>query len=119
MTPDEEKVFSIICDCEIGTYMATYAPGRGVVSTREIADMGGYSKYRVSKLIKALVLMGIVERASVGCPALVSYGEYTELICEARPPKNGYAITKAAFESDVWKRKYNEWCKSLAEWANG
>ena len=65
-----------------------------------------------------LVKEGLIERASCGNPAIVSYGEYTELVCEAMPPKNGFALTKKGFQSEMWKEVYDEWCKSMEEWAN-
>ena len=111
-------VFLVFCQAEIGSYMTTYAPERAVVSAKETAKILKWTEYRTRKAIKELVSRGWIERASIGCPAVVSYGEYTELVCEAMPPKNGYAITKAGFQTDLWKTAYAEWCKSMEEWAN-
>lgn len=112
-------VFLIFCNAEIGSYMTTYGPERVVVSTKEVAKSMHWTEYRTRKAIKELVSRGWIERASCGCPAVVSYGEYTELVCEAMPPKNGYAITKEGFQTELWKGAYRDWCKSMEEWANG
>lgn len=111
-------VFMVFCSAEVGLYTTNYAPERAVVSAKEIAKILKWTEYRTRKAIKALVERGWIERASVGCPAVVSYGEYTELVCDAMPPKNGYAITKAGFQTDLWKQAYAGWCKSIEEWAN-
>ena len=112
------RTFRVFCSAEISTYMTNYAPDRAVVSTNEVAKCMNCTKYRAKKAIKELVSRGWIERASCGCPAIVSYGEYTELVCEAMPPKNGYALTEAGFETDLWKTAYAKWCKSMEEWAN-
>lgn len=113
-----EAVFLVFCHAEIGSYMIPYAPDRVVVSARETAKILKWTEYRTRKAIKELVSRGWIERASCGNPAVVSYGEYTELIFDAEPPKNGYALTKAGFQTDLWKTAYAEWCKSMEEWAN-
>lgn len=46
-----------------------------------------------------------------------SGGEYLELVCEAAPPINGYALTKSGFKSAEYKAAYEEWKTSLEEWA--
>lgn len=117
-TNDEKIVFNRIANCEVSSYSIPYPPDRVVVSTGEIAKMASWSKYRVRKAIKGLVEKGLIERASCGCPAVESYGEYRELVCDAMPPKNGYAITKSGFKSKDWKDIYSEWTKSMKEWAN-
>ena len=118
MTSDEKAVFHVIANCEVSSYSTTYAPDKVVVSTGDIAKMCLWSKYRTRKAIKGLVEKGLIERASCGCPVVVSYGEYPELVCEARPPMNGYAITKQGFQSEEWKSIYDLWCRSMEEWAN-
>ena len=112
-------VFLVFAQAEIGSYMCTYGPERVVVSAQEVANTMHCSVYKARKAIKELVERGWIERASCGCPAVVSYGEYEELVCDAMPPKNGYAITKEGFQTDHWKIAYQEWCDSMAEWANG
>ena len=116
---DERAVFHCIANCEVSTYTIMYPPQRVVVSTGEIAKMCLWSKYRARKAIKGLVEKGLIERASCGNPAVVSYGEYAELVCESAPPKNGYAITEQGFQSEEWKSIYDLWCRSMEEWANG
>lgn len=117
-TNDEKIVFNRIAYCEVSSYSIPYPPDRVVVSTGEIAKMASWSKYSVRKAIKGLVEKGLIERAGCGCPAVESYGEYRELVCDAMPPKNGYAITKVGFKCDDWKDIYSEWKKSMEEWAN-
>ena len=112
------SVFLVFCNVEIGSYTIPYAPDRVVVSTKEVAHTLKWTEYRTRKAIKELVNRGWIERASCGNPAVVSYGEYTELICDAMPPTNGYAITKDGFQTDLWKGAYAEWRKSLEEWTN-
>ena len=116
---DERVVFHCIANCEVSTYTIMYPPQRVVVSTGEIAKMCLWSKYRARKAIKGLVEKGLIERASCGNPAVVSYGECPELVCESAPPKNGYAITEQGFQSEEWKSLYDMWCRSMDEWANG
>lgn len=111
-------VFLVFCHAEIGSYMCTYGPERVVVSTKEVANVIHCSVYRARKAIRELVECGWIERVSCGCPAVVSYGEVPELVCDAMPPKNGYAITKKGFQTDHWKMTYKEWCDDMAEWAN-
>ena len=115
---DENIVFNCIANCEVSSYSIPYSPDRVVVSTGEIAKMCLWSKYRVRKAIKRLVEKGLIERASCGCPAVESCGEYRELVYDAMPPKNGYAITKVGFKCEDWKDIYSEWTKSMEEWAN-
>lgn len=117
-TNDETIVFNRIANCVVSSYSIPYPPDRVVVSTGEIAKMVSWSKYRVRKAIKGLVEKGLIERASCGCPAVESCGEYRELVYDAMPPKNGYAITAAGFQSKDWKDVYSMWTKSMEEWAN-
>lgn len=112
-------VFHVFASAEIGSYMTTYGPERVVVSTKEVANILHWTEYRARKAIKELVSRGWIERASCGCPAVESVGEYRELVCKAMPPRNGYAITEEGFKTDHWKIAYKEWCDSMAEWANG
>ena len=119
MVSDEIAVFHCIANCEVSSYTTMYAPNRVVVSTGDIAKMCLWSKYRTKKAIKGLVEKGLIERASCGNPAIVSCGEYTELVCESAPPTNGYAISKQGFKSEEWKSIYDMWCRSMEEWANG
>lgn len=118
MQGDMYSVFYTIANCELSSYTTLYADEITVVSTGEIAKMHMWSKYRVQKAIKKLVADGYIKRASCGRPAKESCGEYRELVCDAMPPKNGYAITKKGFQSEEWKGIYDMWCRSMEEWAN-
>ena len=48
-----------------------------------------------------------------------SRGEYEELICDAAPPVNGWALTKKGYASAEYKAAEAEYLNGLAEWANG
>ena len=118
MTSDEIAVFECITNCVTSSYTTLYSSERVVVSTKEIARMCLWSKCRTKKAIKSLVDQGLIERASCGNPAIIFYGECPEIIYNAMPPKNGYAITKIGFQSDIWKNIYGMWCKSMEELRN-
>lgn len=122
MTTEEakEKIFNVIIGCEISLYTCLYAPDKAVITITNIVNLiEGLTKYRARKALKSLIADGLVEYTSQGCPAVESIGEYRELIEEARPPINGYTLTKTGFQSEQFKRAYNDWKKSMAEWANG
>lgn len=116
MSSDEKTVFHCIANCEVYSYTHTHAPDKVAVSTGEIAKMCLWTKYRVRKAIKWLVEKGYIEKVSVGRPAVVMYGEYEELLCEAMPPKNGYVISEQGFRTEEWKNIYDLWCRSMEEW---
>ncbi len=121
MTTEEAKqrIIHTIMSAEISTYMAMYAPDQAVISISNIIELeNGLTKYRARKALKELIGEGMIEYTSQGCPAIVSCGEYEELVCEAGPPINGYCLTQKAFKSDLWKEVYSDWCKSMEDWAN-
>lgn len=122
MTNDEvkRKIFSMLINCEISTYTALYAPDRAVVTIGNIVEsIEGLTKYKARKALKQLIADGIICYTSQGCPAVVSHGEYRELISEAAPPVNGYALTEKGFNTNEWHQAYAQWEKSMEEWANG
>lgn len=90
-----------------------------VVSAKDIANSTGLSKYKVLKILHELRDEGLVERATQGCPAQISYGETVELICEAMPPLNGWTLTHNGHESEIFKTVKKEYIRELEEWANG
>lgn len=118
MNDDEIAVFHCLASCEISTYTTLYGPKKVVVSTGNIAQQLSWSKYRTRKAIHTLVDKGLIERASCGNPAVEGGYEYRELIYEAAPPTNGYAITDKGFQTTEWKKAYDDWCKSMDEWVN-
>lgn len=120
MTEDSIKVLRCIMSCEISLYTACYAPDKAVVRISDIVNLLKWTKYRARKALRELRELELIEYTSQGCPAIVSYGaeSYPELIDDAHPPINGYALTKKAFESNLWKECYSEWSKSMEEWAN-
>ena len=115
----KNSVLNNLISAEIGSYTCTYAPDRAVIAISNLVSLTGLTKYGCRKACKALIEDGMIEYTSQGCPAIVSYGEVPELVCDARPPINGYALTKKAFESERWKQAYEEWNKSMEDWANG
>ena len=119
LTDDEKAVFYSMSNCELSLYVSSYAPDTSVVSTGDIARMHSWTMYRAKKAIRGLVSKEMIERVSRGNPAVVSFGEYEELVCEPMPPTNGYAISKKGFDSKEWKGIYKNWCKELENWAKG
>lgn len=121
MTLDDikQKLFKHIISCEFATYESCYSPGYAVVSISNLMLFEpGISKYRMRKALKELIADGLIEYTSQGRPAIESCGEYTELVCEAGPPINGYALTKAGFESDEYKEESERRDEAYREWAN-
>ena len=115
----KSKLLNNIISCEIGSYTTLYAPEKAVITITNLLNLNeGLTKYRARIALKELIVEGLIEYTSQGCPAVESFGEYRELVCDARPPINGYALTKKGFESDMWKQAYAEWCKSMVDWAN-
>jgi len=112
------KIFDMIIDAQIGTYTTLYAPQTAVLTISNIVTLCvGLTKYKARKALKELAADGLIYYTSQGCPAVESCGEYRELVSEARPPINGYALTKKAFQSEVYKKKYMEWEESMRKWA--
>lgn len=115
---DKECILRVIVNCQISTYTSLYAPGEAVVTISKLLSLiDGLTKYRARLALKDLIRDGFIEYKSQGCPAIVSYGEYTELVDDAHPPINGYALTKAGYESEAYKGAYAAWCKSMEDWA--
>lgn len=112
-TEQKEKVLNTIISCQFGCYTALYAPDRAVVSTLNIAELAGMTKYEARKAVKALEADGLIERTSQGRPAIVSYGEYTELVSEAAPPTNGFALTQKGFACDAYKKAEKEFEEAM------
>lgn len=123
MTLDDikQKLFKHIISCEFATYECWYAPDCAVVPISSLMTFEpDISKYRMRKALKELIADGLIEYTTQGRPAIESCGEYTELVCEAGSPINGYALTKAGFESTEYQeeserrdRAYREWCDSV------
>lgn len=115
----KEKVLNCIIGCEISLYTVLYGPDKAVLPISNIMSLTGLTKYGTRKAIKELIKDGMIYYTSQGCPTVVSCGETPELVCEAGPPINGYALTAHAFKSSAWHEAYDDWCKSMEEWANG
>lgn len=120
MTTQEAKIkiFNFIIHAEIGTYTCLYAPAKAVITISNLLDqIEGLTKYRAYKALHELKDEGMIMYTSQGNPDVISYGETPELVCEAAPPTNGYALTIFAFNTEEWKRAYDDWNESLKEWA--
>lgn len=120
MNEFEEKVLSMIISCEIGTYTCCYAPAKAVVSTGSLAKMLKCSKYKVRKALKSLLAIGYIEYTSQGRPAIESNTENGyELICEALPPINGYALTELGFATQQFRYAKEKFDEAMRKWAEG
>lgn len=119
MTENAEKVLNDLIYCQLSTYTTLYAPDEAVVPTGDFARFAGLTKYAARKALKELIAEGLVCKKSQGRPAVISCGEVPELVHEAMPPLNGYALTKAGYHSKQYNVAYANWCKSMEEWANG
>ena len=108
----KEKIFNCLISCEVSTYTSLYAPNKAVVPISNIIHLiKGLTKYRARKALKELINDGLIYYTSQGRPALVSYGEYEELIDDAQPPINGYAITEKGFNTEIFKKMLEEYNK--------
>lgn len=104
------KVLEFFCKAEI------YSFGEcSVISSKTISEQLNISRYKALQAIKMLVSSGFLEKASQGRPAVESFGEYRELVCEAMPPINGYALTKKARNCPTYNRIEKARDKELAE----
>lgn len=122
MTTDaaKDKILSTLMGCEISLYTTLYGPDTAVVSISNLLSLiPDLTRCRARLAIKDLLQDGIIKYTSQGHPAIESFGEYRELVCDAMPPTNGYALTQKAYETDIWKNRYAEWEKSMEEWTNG
>lgn len=120
MTEFEEKILKMIINCEIATYSCCYAPERAVVPTSNLASLLKCSKYKVRKALKGLIAMGYIEYASQGRPAIESNTENGyELVCEALPPINGYALTELGFSTFQYRHALEEFDEAMRKWAEG
>lgn len=115
-----KRIYEFIISGEIGSYECTYARSRAVITISNMVDqIEDLTKYRARKALKELIDRGVIEYTSQGNPAVESYGEYRELVYDAAPPTNGYALTKDGFNSPEYHTAYKEWCDGLKRWAEG
>ena len=118
MSEFEEKVLKEIIACEISLYTCCYAPLQAVVSISNLAKLLKCSKYKVRKAIKSLIAIGYVKYTSQGRPAIESNTENgCELVCEALPPINGYALTKLGYSTIQFREAQESFNKSMEELA--
>lgn len=111
--PPVAKVLWALCELSNNTY------GVDVITSKGIMSCTGLSKYKVIKAIHFWRDKGLVEFASIGRPAVVSYGEVEELECEAAPPVNGWSLTGKGRKSNCFKIAKKDFEKSLRDWAEG
>lgn len=109
---DKNAVFKALCDYTQNWY------GIDIITSAELEMRTGLSRYKIIQALHLLREDGLVSRGSRGCPAQYSYGEITEMICDAAPPVNGWKLTKKGYDTDVYKAAKKEFLKGLEEWAN-
>lgn len=127
MTEVAEKVLNIICKCEVSLYETLYGPKFAVVPISNIhlllIGINKYkniSRYAVKKALKELVAEGLIYYTSQGCPAIESFdGESYELIDDAHPPINGYALTGAGYKSEMFNQVRAAWNEAIEKLAKG
>lgn len=101
------KVLWALCEMSINIY------GIDVISSTKIAHCVGLSKYKVLQVLHTLKKAGLVERASMGCPAVFCCGEYKEMVCDAKPPINGWTLTDKGRNGAVYKRAQEDYLHDL------
>lgn len=117
---DKIQILQTLINGEFGLATTMYAPDRAVISISNLLSLNpGWTKYRMRMVLKALMADGLIEYTSQGHPAIESCGEYRELVCEALPPTNGYALTSKAYNTPIWVTMQKDFENSLEEWANG
>lgn len=110
---EREAVLTALCCMSHNFY------GIEVVTSKSIAERTGLSRYKVLQVLNNFRSEGLVDRTSVGCPAQFTGGEYDEMICDAAPPLNGWALTAKGKETDAYKTSEKDYLDGLAEMANG
>ena len=116
-SPEAQRVFAYICSSD------TWYESVNVFSTKLIASVCGFSEYKTRKMIAVLRQLGLVERTTCGCPAIESNTESGyEMWCEARPPLNGFGLSKKGYDSATYKKadeiqdeEYRAMCSSGGE----
>ena len=104
----KKQVFTEICQAET----VTCFNNNGVITTSNLMDfIPGVSKYRMRQVLKALKEEGLIEYRSMGCPTEED-PYYHELVHDAAPPINGYAVSVKGMETEVFKTVYQNWCDS-------
>ena len=110
----EIKVFKDLCKSCFNFYGIDGIINATIVSKRE-----NISNYKARKIINKLVDLELIEKTSIGRPAIEEEYEYIELVCEAQPPINGYKLTDKGRMSKAYKRAEVEYNESLRSMANG
>ena len=119
----KNEVIRILWNCDLTACLSMYCNTEGVVGISNLLYLitdryPEVTKYRLRKTLKELITEELVEFKSVGQPAIEDGYEYKELVCEARPPLNGYKLTKKGAELDICKQlnyKYEEELKKMCE----
>lgn len=108
-------IFSIICDCA-----TDYHEGSNVISSNNLANLSGLSRYKVMKAINILRDIFLVERTTCGFPAYEIYTEsgLVDFDC-SHPPKNGFGLSLNGYKSNTYKKAEELLDLSYREWASG
>lgn len=107
-------VFKKLCELE------AFCLEEWVWSSKDIAEsIEGAKREDVRKALTWLRLNGLVKKACIGRPAIETFGEYRELVCEAKPPKKGWTLTDLGLQSPEFKEAYKAFEDSMREWAEG
>lgn len=94
---EKDAVLNALCRCSHNLY------GVDVFTSKQLAERTGLDRCKVVQVLHYWRDEGIVERASMGCPAQFTGGEYDEMICDAAPPINGWSLTEKGRETDAYK----------------
>ena len=107
-------VFKKLCELE------AFCLEKWVWSSKDISEsIEGAKREYVRKALTWLRLNGLVKKACIGRPAIETFGEYRELVCEAMPPKKGWTLTDLGKESEEYKESCKAFNDSMREWAEG
>lgn len=114
MTELAERIFVQLCRRSHNIYGA-----EAVITASEVSEEYEVSKNKAYALLHELRDEGLIERVSIGRPAVVEGYEYRELVSEAMPPLCGWGLTAKGANSEQYERAWKEYCQGLCEWAEG
>lgn len=110
-----KDVLRWIMERDVGMWCNPHAPDRYITNAKELLPYFECSLYKMRQTLHKLVEQGWIERASIGYPAVESFGEVRELVEEAHPPINGYGLTTKAYKSNAYEKLAEAWEKELEE----
>lgn len=103
----KKKVLEQMCHFLAGSIYSS------VVTSKELARSADFTLYRVRKTLKELEAEGLVEKLSEGIRPEYSYEG--ECIHEGYPPRNGWTVTQAVIQTDMWKEAIEAVNRSYVE----